>query len=157
MTAERTIISFDPGKTTGCALARNPVGRTFELHAAFEIPWNCIEGDTYKLLWSNAHTLHAIVIERFALSKSVELQQAQTGSVFEPSQVIGMIRAWRYHIARMLDREIPIVFQTPYDRKLVKILPEHQPIGMLDNSPHARDAYKHLRYYILTHTKEWSE
>ena len=42
-----------------------------------------------------------------------------------------------------------IVYQEPNDRKSVRIPPEHQ--KALGTSDHVKDAYRHLRYFYLTH------
>lgn len=139
------ILAFDPGYTTGFAAATNVSGKDYDLALAYEIPFYQRIATIEAIFADYSSYIDAIVLERFALSRSAELQRAQTGSEFPSVRVIETVHVFA-HLYGLTDK---IVFQTPADRKSAKVLEAHR--GLVGLSDHVQDAYRHLRYYILTH------
>lgn len=142
------IVSFDPGETTGfCEALVNPHDDgKFQVVKSAKIAW----GDRF---WVNqllagvdeAPPPDTIVVESFHLY--AHKAKDMIGNSFKSSEMIGIISTYA-HIQGLLER---MVFQPASCMTRVQILPEHAP--HLLESEHARDAYRHLRYYIVTHLK----
>ena len=147
---KRCVMVFDPGRTTGLAIAE-PTGKgedgrwAFDILACEDIEWD-ERFDIRPLLvkWQPTD----IVIESFNLYPGAAAGQAKIRSDFPSIQVIGIILAY----VNELDLPEPI-FQSPSTRKRAQILAQHR--DYTRGSPHKRDAYKHLRYYIVTNSKHW--
>jgi len=137
-------VAFDPGGSTGfCEAIATLSDRTFQVVKSCTIDWS----DRFKvgdLLQGTdeAPLPDAVIVESFRLYQ--HRAKEQIGSDFPSSQVIGMIEmiAWQIGI---LDK---VVYQPASNISRVQVLPEHKP--SVAASEHARDAYRHLRYYILT-------
>ena len=135
-----SVVAFDPGETTGFVSARWREGKTFGLIEVALIPWNDRFQQTRDLL-GHYHPEH-IVVEDFRLYH--HRMKSQIGKNFPSVQVIGTIQTYCYEMD-LLDR---IVMQPASVRSSVKIADEH--LLMVGASPHIQDAYKHLRYFIIT-------
>lgn len=133
-------ISFDPGRTTGYAVGQVVLYRdTGELVLEFqecgEIGWDirhdAIERGVAGVRW--------VVVEAFRLY--AHKSKDQINSDFEAVQVIGNIQHAVYVAG--LDPRV-IVYQPAAIKTSVEI--KHE-LGT--NSPHAKDAYRHLRYWFI--------
>jgi hypothetical protein len=140
------IVSFDPGEHTGFCEA-NVDGDTFEVVKSTTIVWE----ERFELVpqllvgTDKAPLPDVIVVEMFRLYG--HKAQAQVGNDFPSSQMIGVIQTYA-HMLNLLDK---VVLQPASVMSRVKILDEHAP--SLHRSEHARDAYKHLRYYVVTEVR----
>lgn len=145
------VIAIDPGLTTGIVVASNIVGDKFDIHHSVAMLWP----DRFNLQYLfqsllEQHTIEAVVIERFALFPSKAL--AQSYSDFPSVQIIALCEAY-LHQLDMLDK---IVMQSPDQRKRVAFEKQHYP--QVRATLHQRDAYQHLRYYIVTQAfKAWKD
>lgn len=139
------ILGIDPGYTTGvCLCAYTPGGGpTSELSIikALQIPWERRLPDLWALLDQKA--VERIVVESFRLRPGRAMEQV--GSAFPSVQIIGLIEGFLYARAA----PTPVTYQEPCVISRVQILPEHQ--LNLRGLPHAADAYRHVRYYVVTH------
>jgi hypothetical protein len=130
------IASFDPGRTTGCVLARWESGRDFYIIETYAIPWDerfVVVKDV--LSFKPEH----IVVESFRLYP--HSARAQIGQDFPSSQVIGIIETYAYENS-LLSR---ITKQPAAVRSNVKVTHEE----IKGSSVHIVDAYLHLRYFII--------
>lgn len=137
-----TVLAVDPGKTTGVCIASC---NSSEL-------WI---NESYVLSWYNRHNIidtidclfppDIIVIEQFRLR--ADKAHTQVNSTFPSVQFIGIIDAAVY----IYNTDSTIIYQQPAVMARVQIMPEHK--DLLHNSEHARDAYKHLRYYWVTNIR----
>lgn len=144
----KLVVSIDPGGTTGlCALyfpsgVINPEGYT--IHTALEVTFS-------NRFWYHRYFLEqrdqigVILLERFKLFGKEATMKAQINSEFPSVRIIGIIEAFAFEFG-LFDK---IVFQEPNDRKSATIPKEHWPI--IGPSDHVKDAYRHARYYALTH------
>ena len=141
------VLGVDPGQTTGFCLLKNCQGRqrVYSLLEAGQILWDRRKLDMYALLSGTYRTRlpvpEAIVIESFRLRPGRAMEQV--GSTFPSVQVIGNIEAFQF----ALSLSVPLIFQEPSIISRVEILPEHE--DRLTGKPHAQDAYKHARYYLV--------
>jgi hypothetical protein len=141
------ILALDPGATTGYCLVDDSTG--FGVVSVGEIPWDSRLGLLTALIGgTSAHNgllqPQAVVVEAFRLRPGRAMEQV--GSIFPSVRIIGIIEALLYQ--RPDRSKVPLVFQEPGIMARVEVLPEHADlfVGM----PHAKDAYKHARYYTLT-------
>ena len=144
------ILAIDPGKTTGivvCQTAKEMIdGKLpFGVMIAEDLLWE----DRF-LLREYIRTSDIVICESFNLYPGAAQGQAHIRSDFPSIQVIGLIQAYMYE----LNKGEPIM-QMPSMRKRSLILPEHQ--AALKGLKHARDAYKHARYYIVRNKEELAD
>lgn len=134
-----TVVSFDPGETTGLVVARWVKGKTFFLEKVDEIFW----GERFRAVKKNLkyYQPEHIVVEEFRLYP--HRARTQIGKTFPSSQFIGIIEAYAYENG-YLDR---VHMQPASVRKSVRIDPEHR--KMVGSSAHMQDAYMHARYFII--------
>lgn len=136
-------IAIDPGKTTGVCVGVWH-GDAFNIVLAREVGWN----DRFwfrEYLFTHRDNIETIIIERFKLFPKRETMLAQINSEFPSVRIIGIVEAY----ADMFGLFHKIVFQEPNDRNSVRIPKEHH--LALGTGDHVKDAYRHLRYYYLTH------
>lgn len=93
--------------------------------------------DKHRKFWGMPY--RAIVTEDFKLY--AHKAQAQVNNDFPSVRFIGILDSYCH------TRNVPLVFQMASVRKSVKVLDEHK--DLIKSSPHSRDAYQHLRYYIV--------
>ncbi len=134
-----TIVSFDPGETTGFVAGEWFGGKEFELVDVTLIPWNDRFHQVQVLL--KLHVPDYIVVEAFRLYPHRAM--SQIGKTFPSSQMIGIIQSFAY-LQGYLDR---VIIQPASNRSSVKIPEEH--LSMVGSSSHIRDAYRHLRYFVI--------
>lgn len=145
-------IAIDPGLTTGMVCGDTDFynsRNTFSIALAREITWS----DRFWLrqyIHYNRDIIDAIIIERFSLFPNPKTMNAQINSEFPSVRIIGLVEAY----AEMYGLLNKIVYQNPSDRKSVTIPVEHQRCLPLNGRDHIKDAYRHLRFYYLTHQKE---
>lgn len=136
MPAKRLVV-FDPGETTGWAYVDLTECKT---------PTDVfvrIRGGAFSL-WSGARELiasaDAVIYETFLLRgyKARHL----VGTDIPTLQVVGVIRA------AAEERKLKVFGQAPVDAK--RAFPDSllQRYGLLDDSPHVRDAYRHLLLFL---------
>ncbi len=134
-----SVVSFDPGKTTGFAAGEWSGGKGFGLTEVAIIGWDDRFLQVKDLLKS--HVPDYIVVEAFRLYP--HRANSQIGKTFPSSQMIGIIETFAYLQGR-LDR---VVIQPASNRSSVKIPDEH--LLMVGSSAHVQDAYRHLRYFVI--------
>jgi len=134
-----TVVSFDPGKTTGFVAGEWSGGKEIGLTEVTVIPWNDRFYQTKDLL--KFHVPDYIVVEAFRLYP--HRAKSQIGNTFPSSQMIGIIQTYAYEQG-ILDR---VVIQPAGNRSSVKIPDEH--LLMVGSSSHIQDAYRHLRYFVI--------
>lgn len=138
--SEIIILSLDPGYTTGYAVGKTTGPRKFEFINAGEILFDSRFEELDRLF--KTYQPHHVVIEDFILYKDKAV--AQAGSRIPSSRIIGAVDyiCFKYGIA--------LTFQTASSRKSVRI-----PDAIKERFPsaHARDAYQHLRYYVILNCK----
>lgn len=130
------IASFDPGRTTGCVLARWESGRDFDIVMKYAIPWEKRFPAIKDIL---RYVPEHIVVESFRLYP--HSARAQIGQDFPSSQVIGIIETFAYEYSP----ESRITKQPAAARSNVKVTHEE----IKGSSVHVLDAYLHLRYFII--------
>lgn len=139
------LLGIDPGYTSGTCLCDQIVsGDNFNVIAAIEMDWVHRLHMLDMLIGNNARALRAIVIERFKLFGHEDALRNQIGSEMPSSRIIGAVEALAFKYG-IFDR---IVFQEPWARKQLSILPQHR--SLVGISDHTQDAYRHIRYYIAT-------
>ena len=149
----KQIIAFDPGKTTGVVVltvnAFDPIKKPqwhFLLTAVgqFNIDeCTAAVGRYLDLLQPDIEV--RVVAEDFRLYP--HMAQGQAWSNMPSSQVIGAIRT-------LCDlRNLPLTLLPASSRKNVTILQHHAP--HLRAMPHAREAYRHARYFLYTRCHDW--
>lgn len=145
------VLAVDPGQTTGicCATYRGgDDGFQFDVMACREIVW--VERFALR------HYVPAvdwIVTESFTLYESKK--DSQVNSYFPSVRVIGILEALVNEMPGVrLDPE-DIVFQGASQRKSVKVQEKH--LMFVRGSAHKRDAYQHLRYFIIMKIKAQKE
>lgn len=149
------VVAIDPGFTTGVAVATGvkPDSRDFTLDDSYEVEWDKRFSRFHDLLSQLSRCsepVGAIVLERFVLYPNEAHNLGY--SDFPSVQIIGIVGAYA-HVWGLSDH---IVMQTASQRKSVQILDEHYHTLRDQRSKHIRDAYQHLRYYIVMqaqHTK----
>lgn len=134
-----TVVSFDPGETTGFVAASWLGGKDFGITNVALVPWADRFAQTGELL--KLYTPDYIVIEDFRLYH--HRMKSQIGKDFPSVQMIGIILTYCFQLG-YLDR---VTKQPASVRSSVKIADEH--LLMVGASPHVQDAYKHLRYFII--------
>ena len=139
------IVAFDPGERTGFCEALVSDDGSFQVVMSCTIAWRDRFIETPILLQSNETVPlpEIIVVESFRLY--AHKAKDQIGNDFPSAQMIGTIQTYLHQLG-ILDR---LILQPASAMSRVQILPDHMP--SLDRAEHARDAYKHLRYYIVTH------
>lgn len=143
MTEGLTIAAFDPGKTTGYVLANYTGGKEFDLMDVRAIPWEHRFNEIMYQIEEFGPTY--VVVESFKLYPHAA--QAQIGQEFPSSQVIGIIGAAMYQYLGDSYVEESLKFQPANVRSSVSVLDVHR--EMVGSSPHTRDAYRHLRYFVI--------
>jgi hypothetical protein len=139
------IISFDPGEITGfCEAEWLPGNDDFSIVKSSTINWSDrFAGIRDSLLGNSDAQLPSVVIaESFRLYAGKARDQINNS--FPSVHVIGIISTYMFEYG-ILDR---LVLQPASVMSRVMLLKEHVP--SLLKSEHARDAYRHLRYYIVT-------
>lgn len=147
-----TVIAVDPGRTTGVCVAQyrgvTPEGIQDFSVSCMELEWDDrwgLEALLHRFDPSDA----VVVCESFNLYPEAARGQANIRSDFPSVQVIGILQAYAHKAG------YEVVFQMPATRKTVRILEWHKvDVG---KSPHCQDAYRHARYYIVTHYKDGSD
>lgn len=140
------LISVDPGKTTGLCVGRYtgaPSRFDFDLVGAYEVPWD----DRFFFKHVLANTMQAGPLFRVIVEKFVLYEAKKNDLVYDdmPSSMFtGMVHAY-LHEADALNL---LVYQLAAWRVGTEVLPVHK--KALGSSPHITDAYKHLRYYIVS-------
>lgn len=134
-----TIVSLDPGQTSGLVVAQISSDANINIIQATELPW----GGRFSLrqflftAWPDV-----VVCEAFRLY--AQAAKAQINNEFPSVRVIGLLEAYLNETVG-LDR---LHFQAAMCIQRVEVLEEHK--SALRGMVHARDAYKHLRYYAIT-------
>ena len=152
MTNTRTVVSFDPGITTGFIEASVEYnGRHMALPtitAAMEIPW----GDRFVVLTHvfnllDKMTIDQVIIESFNLYPHAA--KHKIGSSFDEIRMIGAIETFcvQHGLGDVL------LWQTPGQGKSVKKFPKAWLEGGWSSSPHVLDAMRHLRYWYIMRGK----
>jgi len=141
------ILAVDPGRTTGICVLESDQTNSIRVAMANQIPWEVRKLQLWALIAGTSVTWplgqpDAIVIEDFKLRPGRAMEQI--GSDFPSVHIIGMVEG--FHFA--LQQTCPIVYQTPAIIGRVQILPPHE--KLLAGQEHAKDAYKHARYYLIT-------
>lgn len=130
-------IAWDPGVTTGiCIIELLP--DDFRVHQSATMPWErrfTMVPDILKWLQPKY-----IVIERFALYASKA--KDQIGSEFPSAQLRGVIEMASVFV---LNTTPHVIIQPASIMTRVEILERDAPLIL--PSEHARDAYKHARYF----------
>lgn len=142
-----TYIAFDPGETTGYAVAEIDISGYsycgFWLKECGEITWG--ERNSSIDLVLRLHSPQVIIVESFRLyaHKSTD----QINNTFPSVRIIGCIE----QAAHQYGLSLPLIEQSAALRKRVRILDEHK---SMITSNHVRDAYQHLRYCIVMDIKK---
>ena len=140
---QRFVLAFDPGFTTGVAVARlHPT--EFIPVLLREVGWHERLGDLMVLFSQFEGMVETVVCEDFALYPSKAKEQIR--SRFPSVQVIGNLQM----LCELFS--LPLVMQSPSVKAHALLLPEHRALLKKAKSEHVNDAYKHLRYWFST---EW--
>lgn len=127
-----TILSFDPGATTGVALYKDEHIQTSLCKDLISV-WNLLNNIQPDI----------ILFENFALY--AHKAKAQIGNEFPSSQVIGVIKLYQalHPTAQIYKQPASAVKQLVKDKDLQDLL-------CYSDSPHTRDATRHLCYWLIT-------
>ncbi len=140
------IVAVDPGQTTGWAEGVfNPNTREWDVRDVKEIAWE--ERFLMRLLLTSSDGPEPllpsyIICERFILYPYKAKQQI--GSEFPSVRVIGTLEAYLEQLGLLS----LLTFQNASVRERVQVLPQHA--HLVVGSEHKKDAYQHLRYFIVT-------
>ena len=148
-----SVLGLDPGKTTGyCMLTcdgKDDEGLfNLEVIKWGEIRWD----DRFSAILELLHEIYVrpnpwVVYEGFNLYQHTAQAQAQIHSDFPSVQVIGIIQALTYQNYPGL---VPSMVSQPASvRKRVNTPP-------FVRGTHAKDAYRHARYFVVTGQKRWN-
>lgn len=131
-----TILSFDPGATTGIAFYQLD---TIQLYLE----------KTLLGIWRLLQRLEpdTIVFENFALY--AHKAKAQVGNEFPSSQVIGIVKLYQE-----LNPQINIYKQPASSAKQLISDKDLQLLECYSTSPHTRDAARHLCYFLITSSED---
>lgn len=144
----KLLVSVDPGGTTGfCSLyfAGGLIDPDqYTVHTALEVTFNN-RFWYHSFFATQRDQIGIIILERFKLFGRQATMKAQINSEFPSVRIIGIVEAFAFQFG-LLDK---IVFQEPNDRKSAQIPPMHW--AAIGPSDHVKDAYRHARYYALTH------
>jgi hypothetical protein len=136
-----TIISVDPGRTTGLAIGTVTDSTIFKLLHTTNITWEERHKiETYLVPTFDGPDGIIVVVESFNLYPGAAHGQAAIRSDFPSVRIIGLVDAYTHGKFEL---------QPPSIMKRVGILEEHKQ-AMRGTTPHEKAAYKHLRYYIVT-------
>lgn len=133
------IVAFDPGKTTGIVVAQWESGRNFTLLQTGVITWP--SRFTVVKFVLEAQRPDFIVVESFRLYP--HKSQDQIGADFPSAQMIGIIYAYAHDTVGIEG----IRLQPASVMSSVRVLDQDK--RMVGASPHVKDAYRHLRYYVI--------
>ena len=144
------VLGIDPGKTTGiCLLER--IGFDDEtnkwdlvVHQADQLDWDHrfdLEEPIRSALEQDAY----VIVEQYTLRPTYTAVQEKD---IPSAQVIGIIEDIMHHFEYPPDRYFT---QPASARKNVRLLKGH---GPLVKGAHARDAYRHARYFIVTKSNQ---
>jgi len=150
------IVAFDPGAVTGFCEALVSSDGTIQVVKSQEIAWANRFSGVHGLLRGielGTRTLDpdrtfaplpdVIVVEAFHLY--AHRAKEQIGNDFPSVKMMGVIETYAFELG-ILDK---IIYQPASVMSRVTILTEHVP--SIARSEHARDAYRHLRYYVVMH------
>ena len=144
------LFAIDPGKTTGICVAEwYPHDLTFRVTVSLDVPWDGQKDITdaiIELAREYGRTQMTVLIESFNLRKNKA--QALIGSDFPSIEIIGRVRECCERIG------VDMIRQAPACTAKVHILDQHRDVIDYRSSEHRRDAYKHLRYYVVS---QWSK
>lgn len=138
----QNLIAFDPGVTTGYCIAKYIGGREFLVIRAGQIAWEDRFAMIRNLLELREKPFDHVLVESFRLYR--HKAQQLVNNDFPSSQLIGVIEfiCWEHG-------SLYCVHQQPASvRQNVQILEHHR--AFLIDQPHAQDAYRHIRYFVLT-------
>lgn len=137
----QTIMSVDPGETSGTIIGRTKQHKKFDVLLAYEITWKS-QYDLKRLV--SVYKPDWFVVEAFRLFP--HKVKSLIGSNFPSCEIIGALRfvVLDYYGTDGWDK---IVYQYPSDIKNVKILEYDR--DWVVHSEHLKDAYKHLRRFVV--------
>ena len=134
------VLAFDPGETTGIVAAELTGPRTYKYIEAWQVKWSERFSIKYLINALTSFPGSVIVCEDFHLYATQA--QNQINSYFPSVKVIGIIETWanEYGIS---------VFLQPASARVSTNIPDIDK-SKLSSQKHARDAYQHMRYWVLT-------
>lgn len=157
---KRAVVAFDPGVTTGFAIAALDYGDDHTLDPRASDVWGppksikiltCEEWKWLErfdrlaglALALSQYDVEAIIIEQFTLFSSAA--QSKIGSGFPEIRMIGAIEL----AIQAADLYHTIVWQQPSLKSSVRLVGVPYWENFKRPSPHINDALRHLRYYYL--------
>ena len=149
------LVGVDPGATTGVCIVEECSAQAddFQVVSALQIPWEerlsffqALFSGTSVYAINEPRLPEVVVIEQFKLRGDAAFHQV--GSDFPSVRIIGIIEAMVFVYKEVVGNSPLLVYQPNADIHRVQILPQHEAkfVGL----KHAADAYRHLRYYMLT-------
>jgi hypothetical protein len=145
------IIGIDPGHTTGYVVIEDQdESPGFSIVEVKQISWDERFSIADKLLAPYDQSVGPVgptppearvVCESFNLYPTMAAGQAHIRSSFPSVEVIGIV-SYSCHLYHIRFSQQP-----PSVRSRVQVLPDHK--DLLRGQPHATDAYRHARYYLL--------
>lgn len=139
------LLAVDPGLTTGIVVGEYKGGYDFDIIYAADVKWD--RRFVFRELVP-AKAIRHIIYERFALYESKA--RDQINNTFPSVRVIGILEAY----CNECDKLDWMVEQPAAVHTKVKITDAHT--DRLKLLHHARSAYKHLRYYIITEVRKYT-
>jgi hypothetical protein len=144
------IVSFDPGYVTGfCEAIWNPGDDDFLVVKSSTIDWPSRHTGVRDLLLGTGEVPLPSVIVAESFRLYAHKAQDQIGQDFPSARILGVIETYAYEYGVLNT----MILQPASVMSRVQIRPEHK--SSLDKSEHARDAYKHLRYWIVMHKETY--
>lgn len=137
------LVAVDPGGSSGFCIGKmnSESNLKFDVLESLVLPWDGVLIGSLAVL--RVHRPKVVIVEQYTLRQ--DKADDQVGSHFPSVEVLGMIRAW-CHLLKLA----PPRLQQPIVMSRVEIPVEHKPL--LVKGPlreHAKDSYKHLRYFIV--------
>lgn len=130
------ILAFDPGHTTGVVVSTLTGPRDFVVTSVSQLSW---EERFHILTLIRLHQPCVVVAEDFRLF--AHAAKSQINSPFPAVRVIGLIDAY-CHL-----EGVKLHLQQPSVRSNVKV--PDKALELTKALPHAREAYRHLRYFVF--------
>jgi hypothetical protein len=132
----KTVVALDPGKTTGAVYAQMP-------YTNCTASCTQVQGIEPVVHLLDSYKPDLVIAEQFRLQHSKALQLS--GQVMFASEVLGAVKNYCHQHSIKLLLQMPFTKNTVSD-KFLKIM------GLWERTtglPHARDAARHLVYYLL--------
>lgn len=141
MRVNAPLIAIDPGATSGVAIGQYLGSRMFIVSEVYELIWSQ-RFEIKKVIRTLAPRIPYIIVEEYRIFPDKAIEQAW--SKVPSAQMIGIIEA----VADDCHLLHNVFYQKPSQISNTRVLDRDEPLTRSARD-HKRDAYKHLRYFVL--------